>query len=83
MISYDWLFFFIQHRQIHKLRNKNNIKKNNNFLGDSMSETIMDDSQPVNGLITTESNSPVTESNVNNENEETWLYGKPKVEENM
>lgn len=45
-----------------------------------MSETIMDEIPSSNGLVTTETNSLVKESG---EDEETWLYGKQKAEENM
>ena len=45
-----------------------------------MSETILDEVPSSNGLITTETNSLIKESG---EDEETWLYGKQKVEENM
>ncbi|CAF5199983.1 unnamed protein product [Rotaria magnacalcarata] len=48
-----------------------------------MSETIIDENSSLNGLMTTDTNSSVRESGVNNENEETWLYGKQKVEENV
>jgi hypothetical protein len=48
-----------------------------------MSETIVDEVPSSNGLITTETNSLVKESGVTNEDEETWLYGKHKGEENM
>ncbi|UJR14689.1 hypothetical protein I4U23_001682 [Adineta vaga] len=47
-----------------------------------MSETIMDEVPSSNGLITTEGNVLVEESGVKHEDEETWLYGKPKLEEN-
>ncbi len=43
----------------------------------------MDEILPSNGLITTETNSSVKESGVNNEDEESWLYGKQKNEENV
>jgi hypothetical protein len=48
-----------------------------------MSETIIDEVPSSNDLITIETNSLVKESGVNNEDEETWLYGKQKVEENV
>ncbi|CAF3128335.1 unnamed protein product [Rotaria sp. Silwood2] len=48
-----------------------------------MSETIIDENSSLNGLITTDTNSSVKESGVNNENDETWLYGKQKVEEHV
>lgn len=40
----------------------------------------MDEMPSSNGLVTTENNSLVKESG---EDEETWLYGKQKAEENM
>jgi hypothetical protein len=45
-----------------------------------MSETIIDEVSSSNGLGTTEINSLVKESG---EDEETWLYGKQKAEENV
>jgi hypothetical protein len=45
-----------------------------------MSETIIDEVSSTNGLVTTETNSLVKESG---EDEETWLYGKQKAEENV
>jgi len=48
-----------------------------------MSETIIDESPSSNGLIASETNLLVKESGVNNEDEETWLYGKQKLEENV
>jgi hypothetical protein len=48
-----------------------------------MSETIIDEIPSSNGLITSETNLLVKESGVNNEDEETWLYGKQKIEENV
>jgi hypothetical protein len=48
-----------------------------------MSETIIDEISSTNGLTTTETKSLIKESCVNNEDEETWLYGKQKNEENM
>jgi hypothetical protein len=48
-----------------------------------MSEIIIDEVLSSNGLITTETNSLVKEFGVHNEDEETWLYGKPKTEEHV
>lgn len=43
----------------------------------------MDENSASNGLMATDANSLVRESGVNNENEEAWLYGKQKAEENV
>lgn len=48
-----------------------------------MTDTIVDDIPSTNGLVTTETNLLVKESGVNNEDEESWLYGKQKNEENV
>jgi hypothetical protein len=48
-----------------------------------MSDTIIDEVPSSNGLITNETNSLVKEPGANNEDEETWLYGKQKNEENV
>jgi hypothetical protein len=48
-----------------------------------MSETIIDEAPPSNGVIANETNSLVKESGVINEDEETWLYGKQKIEGNV
>ena len=45
-----------------------------------MSEAILDEIPSSNGLTTTETNSLVKEPG---EDEETWLYGKQKAEENV
>lgn len=44
-----------------------------------MSEATMNELPPSNGLATTETNSLVKEAG---EDDETWLYGKQKLEEN-
>jgi hypothetical protein len=47
-----------------------------------MSEMIADEIPSMNGSLVTETNVVVEETNVNNEDEETWLYEKQKLEEN-
>ena len=47
-----------------------------------MSEAVMDEVPSSNGLITADTNALVEESGVKNEDEESWLYGKSKLDEN-
>ncbi|CAF1545141.1 unnamed protein product [Adineta ricciae] len=47
-----------------------------------MSEAVMDEVPSSNGLITADTNALVDESGVKNEDEESWLYGKSKLDEN-
>ena len=48
-----------------------------------MSETIIDEIPSSNGLPNQDTNSLVRETGVINEDEETWLYGKQKNDENV
>ena len=47
-----------------------------------MSETIVEEVSAVNGQVLVENDASVIEAGVHHEEEESWLYGKQKNEEN-